>query len=233
MTTPVLPTPDVKPASPDRWRRLVIFLTLVNTALVAAVAALQTDASIRTSVANRAAQYLAIRVSGELLRTRVQGDYDTATFSQALLESQEANILDYTALQLQMAGDDEGYQDLMVQSQVAHARADQVGALSVFLMDPRYAPAEEFGAPDIQGYLDDLNLEANRLVGQQNEAADAYHRWNSKADAYVAILTILAIAFFLLGISQTVQPGLRLLFAGFAGLVMGIGLAWSLVALVF
>jgi hypothetical protein len=232
MTTPEIPAQAAPPGA-ERWKRLAIFLILVNTAFTAMVAALQADANIRASQGARDAQYYSILVSGELLRTRVQSDYDLGRYSDFLLAGQQANILEYTALQLQFAGDERGYQDLLARSQVARARADRVKALNVFFTDPRYAPPDELTAPDMQAYLDDLSARADEMVRQQNEASDRYHRWNDKADAYVAILTILAIAFFLLGISQTVQPGLRLLFAAFAALVMAIGLAWTLVLILF
>jgi len=46
------------------------------------------------------------------------------------------------------------------------------------------------------------------------------------------VLTILAIAFFLFGIGQSVNPRLRLLFAGFGIVVIVLGVGWGLAILV-
>jgi hypothetical protein len=136
-------------------------------------------------------------------------------------------------LQRQLAGDERGYQDLLIEADAEQARADRAKALSVFFTNPKYAATDEFGSPDTQAYLDDVHALSYQLVDQQNAASDLYHRWNAKADSYVALLTVLAIAFFLLGIAQMVAPGLRLLFASFAAVIMGVGLVWTLILLVF
>ena len=82
-------------------------------------------------------------------------------------------------------------------------------------------------------YLADLHSYSSELVEKHNTASDAYHHWSNKSDSYVAVLTVLATAFFLLGIAQMTQPGLRLLFSLFAIGVIGIGSLWTLILLIF
>ncbi len=231
LENPPAPVPE-KAESQERWKNLVVLLILVNTLLVAAVAGLQVDANIRTSLANSASQYDAILASGELLHASAKSTYDLNTYAQMLLNQQQSLVLDYTSLKLQDANDARGSHDLTIESAASQARADQAAALSVLLTDPRYAPASRTDSPNTTAYTQDLNAAANAQVVKQNAAADSYLVWNSKADGYVAVLTVLAVAFFLLGVAQSVSPRLRLVFSGIALAVMAIGGLWALVLLI-
>ena len=136
-------------------------------------------------------------------------------------------------MQRQTVNDQQGYERLTLESLIYQAQADQTKTLSVLLTDPAYAPASDQASPDMSAYLADLNATSLALVQKQNGASDAYHRWNNKSDSYVALLTVLAIAFFLLGVAQMSRPNVRLLFSAFAIGVMGIGTLWGLVLLIF
>jgi hypothetical protein len=109
--------------------------------------------------------------------------------------------------------------DSSLQAAGAQGRAERAKSLSIFYTDPRYAPKTPDGAPDFAAYLKDTQAMAQALVEKQNRASDDYHRWNNKADYYVTVLTILAIALFLFGLAQALPPRPRLLFAAL-GLVI-------------
>jgi hypothetical protein len=217
----------------ERGKTLVLVLTLINTVLAAAVSALQVDANIRTNQGNRDSQYYAIAVTGSLIQSGAQSDYDLNTYSKVLSNTQQALVASYSALERQGVNDQQGYELLNFESLVFQAQADQAKALSYLMTDPAYAPSSADTAPNLSAYLADLNAPSLELVRKQNAASDAYHRWNSKSDAYVAILTILAIAFFLLGVAQMAQPRVRFLFSAFAAGVIGIGTLWALILLLF
>ena len=85
--------------------------------------------------------------------------------------------------------------------------------------------------PNLQRYLQDSQEKAQALLKQQNSASDTYNRWSKKADTYVGVLTLLAIALFLLGLAQAVAPRLRLLFAAFGVLAVGAASLWALFTL--
>ena len=205
----------------------------MNTVLAAAVSALQVDATIRSNQTNRDSQYYALLGTASLIQSGYRSEYDLNTFSLWVINSQQALVAGSAALQRQDAGDQQGFDALMLQSQVYQTRADRAGNLSVLMTDPAYAPASDQGFPDSAAYLTDLSADSLELVQKQNDASDAYHRWNNKSDSYVAVLTVLAVAFFLLGIAQMAQPGLRLLFSSFAIAVISIGSLWALILLVF
>jgi len=226
---PLVETPAAKPVeNTERWKTMIIFLTMVNTILVAIIAGLQTDANIRANDANRDSQYYAVLTSGELQRIGLQNNYDMNTFARILDNTSRSLVMGYTALQLTEDGDEQGAASSKVQELVAQAQADAATKFSIFYQDPRYAPRSPDAQPELQRYIDDSNAEALALLASQNAASDAYKIWSGKSDSYVAVLTIMAIAFFLFGIAQSVNPRLRLLFAGFGIAVIVLGVGWAL-----
>lgn len=220
-------------SKPERGKTLVLVLILLNTVLVAAISALQVDATIRANQANRDSQYFAIQVTGSLIQASARFDYDTHTYSKLLSNTLEALAAEYSAAQRQTAGDQQGFEAMTLESQFYRAQAERAKSLSILMTDPDYAPTSDQAKPNFNTYMSDLYSYSKELVKKQNDASDAYHRWNNKSDSYVAILTVLAVAFFLLGVAQMTQPGVRFLFSIFAIGVIGIGVVWALILLVF
>jgi hypothetical protein len=212
--------------APDRFRTLILVLTLINTIFAAALSGLQVDANTRANNANRDSQYYALLATNELVRLGQQSAYDLKLFADTVKDAQQATVMELTALELEKNGDKESAARLRSQSEIAKARSEKGVSLSLFYSDPRYAPKEKDGLPNLKAYLADQNKSPNDLVAKQNAASDAYHKWNGKADAYVAVLTVLAIAFFLLGLAQS-SVRMRLFFAISAVAVMLIAALWT------
>ncbi|MBK7456249.1 MAG: hypothetical protein IPJ46_21770 [Anaerolineales bacterium] len=220
------------PETPERYKTLIVVLTLITTVITATIATLQADANIRSNNANRDSQYYAILVSGELVRSGLQSSYDLNTFSKVLLEKQTALMMQFTALQSEQSADKLGTALNNISALAAQARADKLINFSVFYTDPRYAPKTTDGLPDAEAYLADVSDEANKILEKQNAAADEYHKWNSKSDAYVGVLTVIAVAFFLFGLAQAVKGRMRLVFAVFGLVILLAASAWALLILV-
>jgi len=214
------------PPTTDRFRTFILVLTLINTIFAAALSGLQVDANIRANHANRDSQYYALLATNELVRLGQQSAYDLKLFADTVKDTQQSTVMELTALELEKNGDKESAARLRTQSEIAKARSEKGVSLSLLYSDPRYAPTEKDGVPDLQAYLADQNKRPNDLVARQNTATDAYHKWNGKADAYVAVLTVLAIAFFLLGLAQS-STRMRLFFAIAAMAVMLIAALWT------
>ena len=217
--------PDVNPNT-DRLRVFILTLTLINTIFAAVLSGLQVDANVRADKANRDSQYYALLAANELVRVGHQSAYDLKLFATTVKEAQQSLVMALTALELEEAGDDESAAKLVSQSDVAQARSDKGTALSLLYLDPRYAPTEPDGIPDLEAYLVDQSKLPNELVAKQNMASDEYHKWDYKADAYIAVLSILAIAFFLLGLAQSTAR-MRLFFALSALAVMVLAGVWT------
>jgi hypothetical protein len=219
-------TPVKEPENPERYKNLVIILTVLTTVLAAVLAALQADAGIRADIANRDSQFYAVQVSGELHRVGLVTNYEFNIFSDYLTNLQQATVLELTALEQEKAGDAKAAQSTRELAAVSQARANLGEKFSVFYTDPRYVPQEAGGLPNAEQYVIDLNETMNEMLAKQNEAADAYGKWNRKSDSYVTALTILAVAFFLLGLAQAVKNArMRLTFATFGIVVILITLA--------
>lgn len=210
----------------DRFRTLILVFTLINTIFAAALSGLQVDANIRANNANRDSQYYALLATNELVRLGQQSAYDLKLFADTVKDAQQSTVMELTALELEKNGDKESAARLHSQSEISKARSDKGISLSLLYSDPRYAPKEKDGVPNLQAYLGDQSKSPNDLVAKQNAATDAYHRWSGKADSYVAVLTVLAIAFFLLGIAQS-SVRMRLFFAISAVAVMLIAALWT------
>jgi hypothetical protein len=214
------------PPNTDRFRALVLVLTLINTIFAATLSGLQVDANIRADHANRDSQYYALLASNELVRLGQQGAYDLELFANTVKDTQQSLVMEFTALELEKNGKKESAARLRSQSEISKARSEKGVSLSILYSDLRYAPKEPEGMPDFQAYLADQAKSPNDLVAKQNAASDAYHKWNGKADAYVAILTVLAIAFFLLGLAQS-SARMRLFFAASAVVIMALAAVWT------
>jgi hypothetical protein len=212
--------------SSERFRVFVLVLTLINTIFASALSGLQVDANSRADKANRESQEYAVLTSRELVRMGHQGDYDLELFANTINYAQQATVMELTALELEEAGDGESATKLRSLAQIAQARSDQGISLSLLYSDLRYAPTESGGIPDLEAYLADQSKLSNELVAKQNAASDEYHRWDKKADSYIAVLSILAIAFFLLGLAQFAAR-MRLFFGIAALAVMLFAAAWT------
>ncbi len=216
----------------DWWKNVIVILTIGATVLVAIVAVLQADAGIRANGANRNSQYYAIRVSGELQRAGLQGNYDMAIFQETIQARYTSTVLQLTALKAEQNGDSAGAADALLRAQTEQARADTAQASSILYTDKRYAPSSAEGLPNADQYLADLHEPALKMLKQQNDSVDAYNIWNARSDTYTAILTVMAIALFLFGLAQAVTPRLRLLFALFGTIGTLAAALWTLLTVV-
>ena len=216
----------------ERYKNGIMILTMFTTVLAAVLAALQVHANIRADIANRNSQYFAILAAGELQRAGLEGNYEFIVFGDYLRNLQESTVFGLTALEQEEKGDGAAAQVTRELALASEARANVGEKFSILLTDPRYAPQTAEELPKAEQYIVDLNEEANKIVASQNEAADEYERWNAKADAYVTALTILAVAFFLFGLAQTIRNiRMRLTFIIFGIVVLGLSVSVSALTL--
>lgn len=218
--------------SSDRYKNLIVVLTVFTTVLAAVLAALQADANIREGVANRDSQYLAILASGELHRAGLESNYEFSILGDYLQNLQEGTVLEITALEQETDGDEDAAQASREIAALSQARTVIGEKFSILYTDPRYAPENDGDLPRAEQYVTDVFERANEIVEEQNKAADDYHTWDRKADLYVSALTIIAVAFFLFGLAQALKDaGLRLIFAVFGMVVIGFSLLITITTL--
>lgn len=215
----------------ERWKSIVLVLTLINTVFAALLSGLQVDADIRANSANRDSQYYAALVSGELVRQGYQSSYDFQTFASTLKPSQESLIAAFTALGLEQDGDQDAANNFYAQSFILDAQAETARKFSILFNDPRYAPTDSDSMPKAEAYVADQAKIANDILVKQNAASDDYQIWSKRSDGYIAVLTLLAIVFFLLGVAQSTQR-MRPFFAVSASVIMLISMAWTFFILI-
>jgi len=231
MNEPIL-TQQQQTENSERYKNLIVVLTVFTTVLAAVLAALQADANIRADIANRDSRYFAVLASGELHRAALETNYEFSVFGDYFKNLQEATILELTALEQETNGDNAVAQSTREMAGISQARANMGEKFSIFYTDPRYAPQSENDAPKADQYVTDVFEKSNEIVLQQNKAADDYHTWDRKADLYVTALTIIAVAFFLFGLAQALKDArLRLTFAFFGMAVIGFSLVITITTL--
>lgn len=223
--------PVSAPQGSERWKNLLVFLTIINTVIVACLAALQADASIRANLADRDSQYFAIGAMGDMFRVGLESDFEFRVVFDVLKNEQESVTMEMAGLELEMTNLPRP-SGLNEAAAAAKARAVAGRKFSSLLSDPRFAPKEEIGLPNFQAFLDNTNDQAKRSTERQNAAADEYLRWSSKSDNYLMILTITAVAFLLFGVGQTLRAvNLRLAFAILGGYIELVCVIWAAVIL--
>lgn len=212
----------------ERWRSLVLLLTMGATVTASIIVGLQADAGIRSEIANRQSQVFALLASGEMFRQGIRTDYDIATLASVTKEMQDGLSLEITALEQEAEGEAESAALARQRAAVLQGRVERGRALSVFYSDPSYMADSPDALPDPQAYIANTFAEANRLVVLQNEQADAYQRWSRRGDRYVAVLALLSVSLFMFGLAQAASVRTRRTFTIFGAVVLGTGLAWAI-----
>jgi hypothetical protein len=210
----------------DRGRRLVVVLTLLTTIVAAVVAGLEVEASTQGDAANRESERLVLTAAALQVSDTVIEGYQSGLVTDVLSNTQQGLALEFAALQLAQEGKAADATQVGAMAKAARARADEARGLSDIYQDPAYAPASPDGFPDVKGYYDARSTVEQALVTQQNAASDAYNLWNSRSDTYVAILSVLAITFFLLGLAQ-VAKRMRPFLATCAGILLVVAMGWG------
>jgi len=209
------------------FQKFVALLMILTIMLGAVVSFLQNDATVQQNKSTRQAQALAVELMGEIIRSGQQSAYDFQVFAEHLNFSQQSLAKQGTALELS----GEGHSDLALRYQ---ADAEELNALAgglkrhtALLSDPRYAPPSDGAAPNLQRYVDDSSKRAKDLLREQNAAADEIKRWSDKGTAYVSVITLLAVALFLFGLSLTVSSRIKYLFVLIGVVVVAASLVWT------
>ncbi len=198
----------------ERFKKTVAVIIAVVALISAMIALMQSDASARDDRANRdtkdyATKVLGLKVSGD---ARVNFDYNSVY--QAWYE------LDTLASSAEARGDAKAaarYIDLR----------DRTTRLSPLLAAPYFDPAK--GGPDLARYESDTYIVEMTVLNEKFiSASSVKDAWDAKSNAYIFHLTLLAVSFFLLGLSITIANSFtRWIFSvvGVVVAIMTIGMA--------
>ncbi|MCJ7621416.1 MAG: hypothetical protein MUP64_14490 [Anaerolineae bacterium] len=218
---------DESPRS--RFEYVVALLIMAATLLGVTVAFLHTHASLQEDRAARAAEVYAIQTMGEIVQNGYVSDYqaglvyDYASLYQLALARQFGQL---TAAQ-------QGESDLAAEYEHEAGRLeamrDALLPFSILLSDPRYAPQGDSIVPNLQLWADDTMAPVLELLAQQNASVEERDAWGAKADRYVSIITLSAVALFLYGLSLVSKTRVRLVFVAVGIMLTGASALWTLI----
>lgn len=208
-------------SSEEGHQRLVAVLIIVITLMGAIVAFLQTQAGNRESTADRNAQAASIATMGALVETTrrdaiegfsydVSNDLDWAGFALETVEQRGAASAPFAG----------------ALGRANRAAARQLAAFRASLFDAEYRlPGNKF---DTVSFLEDEWKPFYSASERQKAYGAERDGWSGKSDRYVTVITVFAVALFLLGLSLTVPGGAQKPFlwmgsaVGFAAAVWGV-----------
>jgi len=209
----------------NRFQFAVSVLLMLATVLSAMVGYLENSASLQEDQFARTQQALAVQIMGNILQSGQAAQYETRLLSEYIEREQHALALQGAALQMTQDGLLDAAQRTVTGAEELQAEAETIKQQSLLLTDPRYAPADGQSFPDLQQFATDSQKTSLELLKKQNVAADAAQYWGNKGDAYVTLLTLLAITLFLYGLSLIMETRLlRYLFSGIGLIVFIVSL---------
>ncbi len=187
------------PLSEETFRRWLAVLIAAVTLLVAIAAFLQTRAADHASSFGRASQRDALAATGE--QTRGQQQYEFDQFSVM-------NLRDELYSQAVSAGASSEPRTPLGQAYLDAMNDPALRALSP-LLNGDYVQADETGyrtVTDYGRYQVETYVLTTTLLSERREAyAHTSADWNNKADYFIALIAILAVALFLFGLAGTLS----------------------------
>jgi len=175
----------------DRFKGLISVLIALVTVVTALVAYLQSDAGNRDDRAGRDANSLAVEMLGQNVSGNSRSYYDYNEAYQAWYQ------LDVQASAALGRGDNAAAERYL-------AAAESLVRLSPLLQPPYFDP--ETGELDFDRYeVDTFRGRVTQLSEEYTAAAGVKDAWDTKANAYVLHLTILAVSLFLLGLAAAID----------------------------
>jgi len=200
----------------DHFEHVVIVIIALVTVMAALVAFLQTWADGHAATYTRQSQALAMEAMGHDMSSRQRESYDFDLYTTW-------NEWDWRRIKAKE------YSDAPLAEQ-----AEQVTEMIVPLTPlldrtkPYFNPETEYA--DVYAYHVNTNLiTTTALLEQRTFAIETANAWNGKGDGYVTILTVIAVALFLYGLSTTISGVVRYLFAAAGTCLIVMSLLWAFV----
>ncbi len=215
-------TPETGPGQQQHplTRAITVAIVLVSLA-IAAVGYLQVQASRKSSDAGQEAQRLATLTMSTQLKSQGDAQVDYELF----LQSQDQRGRAGNALQQSLFVRGEMAQAYRVEQQLWETLAARTQALTPLTSNSQDGPQNDpdfprhFFARSTQGALEQQGLE---------DAANATNSgWESLAARYTAILTLFAVALYLLGFALALPDRVLRLFGAIGAFLLVVGVAWA------
>lgn len=224
---PLEPMVDESPRT--RFEYVVAVLIMVTTLLGVTVAFLQTHASVQEDRAARAAEVYAIQMMAEIVQNGYRSDYQAGLVYDSISLGQLALARQFGQLVAWQQGEGELAAEYEHEAGRLEAMREALRPHSILLSDPRYAPQDDSGVPNLQLWADDGLAPVLSLLAQQNASVEERDAWGAKASRYVSIITLSAVALFLYGLSLVTKSPVRLAFVGVGIALTAASALWTLI----
>jgi hypothetical protein len=200
----------------DKFNKIVAVCIAVVTLIATVMAYLQGDASARDDKANRDSKRYSIEAFGKQVSGDARVNFD---FNTAYQTYYEMSLLSTSAENRDDAAAAKRYQTMM----------EETKNLSPLLNSPYYNPAST-DEPNIAKYEADTYLvDITRLRENFIAASAVKDGWDYKANTYILLLTLLAVALFLFGLSSTISgPLTRWIFSGGGAIISLVTVIWAI-----
>ena len=201
---------------------LVVGMSLL-TVFATAVGALQVDASVQASRAQREAGRLGLEGTARDVTAIVQLGADYGAFRRWY---EELERLAWVNEALAADPDRADRAQLEVLARVDASLADWIQQRTDLLQAPYFDP--ETYISDFAAYeAERVTAPAVRTEEQRSAETEVAVAWGSRALGYVTVLTLIAIALFFLGLAATIGASVRFLFAAGGGIFGTVAFAWA------
>ena len=199
---------DLDTSRKDFFQDVVAVLIMLTTMFGGLVAYWEIDASLRADLAERLSQVYAVQAMGERLRATQRTGFDVQIYATTNeLDQRVADAMERAGAMSRIPGMSVG----VVHHQDAASRwlaaRDQVQSLSPLLTDMRFQPTEDVIRFD--RYFEESLIKARSKAEWQRAMTLQAGAWDIKERGYLSVITILAVALFLFGLSLTIPGGVR------------------------
>lgn len=200
-------------------------LLALTTLWSAVVAGLQQNASGWEAAANRKYEKESVTAFGEASRAEQQVRFNLALYREWYTAGGRAEDARAAANAARLEGNLETASGLERRSQRWSQAQTDLESLTPFLVGEEYEG-------ELALYEESVSAPAYLAAERQRAAAREAGEWGDKANAYLTILTSLAAALLLMGLSLTVRSRVRLGFVGVGVMIVFASVIWAAVVLV-
>ncbi len=203
----------------ERFEKIIVITLTLVTVMAALIAFLQSWADGTAVRYARQSQVLSIEAMGHDMSSRQRESHDFDLYVAW-------NEWDYRRLRAVNIGRDRD-------NTQAEAVTEMIIPMTPLLAEdaPYFDP--EIGYANVELYHADTNLITTTILMEQRAfITTVANHWNNKGDGFVTVLTVLAVALFLFGLSTTIGGAVRYLFAMAGTFLVGACVLWTLVLVV-
>jgi tetratricopeptide (TPR) repeat protein len=199
----------------EPFNRIVTVMIATVTLIAAIVAYLQADASNQADNANRNAQQYATQSLGK----QTYGASELTYQDQAIVQAwKQLQVLSSSA---------DAHNDPAAAKRYRDA-ADRIKGLSG-IFDPKYFDPNTQGLPNDTAFAADLyTTQATGLAQRSVVQRDLHDEWNGRQSAYIANLSLLAVALALFGLALATSGFVRYTLAGAGVIIVGAAVVLAL-----